>query len=120
MRRFLVAASLMTVIGASMVPSHAAVNTVVAVPGSFVAGWATPEVVISKSGPANLVNLDVESHTFTSVAKKPNDPTKPLFNVAANTGEVKAIDLSSVPPGEYAFFCAPHPATMKGNVTIVA
>lgn len=115
MRRYLITAAVATVLSASMLPSHAAVNTVVAVPGSFQAGFATTEVIISKSAPANFINADAAGHTFT--IKKPSGGY--WLNVTAEVGEAAPINASNVPNGKYQFYCIPH-ANMVGTVTIQA
>ncbi len=119
-RKILMAAAVATILNAAMVPGHAAVNTAVAVPGSFAAGYATPRLVIHKGAPATFVNLDVEEHDVRSVAMKPSDITKPLFASAIiGTGKTAPIEgIAGTSAGDYAFFCVVH-TDMKGTIKIV-
>ena len=119
-RKLIITATIATALLAGTIQSQAAANTAVAIPGSFVAGYATPQLVIHKGGPATFVNLDIEDHDIRSVVKKPNDATKPLFSSAIiETGEYATIDgISATPAGDYEFFCVVH-SDMRGTATIV-
>lgn len=120
MRRSILAASVLVAL-ASAVPSHAAANTAVAAPGSFVAGYATPRLVIQRSLQATFVNLDVEPHDIRSVENKPGQPTKPLWSSAViEAGETSVINgLAGATVRDYEFYCSVH-TNMRGVATIVA
>jgi plastocyanin len=113
-------------------PAVAAV--VAAGPGGFVAGFATPVVVIEKGESVTFVNGDVPMHDFVAqdafVPKKLARKTKwcsayprgkcPLFwSPRIGAGKTTAVlGLNRVVPGkQYTFFCTVHP-NMKGTLVV--
>ncbi len=121
MRKILIAASMSLIAALSAVPSQAAVNTAVAGPGGFQAGYATPKVLVVKSQPVTFVNADAAEHDVVSVRFKQGSTTVPLFKSnVIGTGETDpVVGLTLLPTGDYAFYCSIHPSTMKGTITIV-
>lgn len=88
---------------------------VVAVPGSFMAGYATTAVEITKGSQLTFVNGDLPlvPHTVTSdVAGKFQTPSIGGGQTAAVTG------AASLAKGSYGFYCVVHPS-MKGTLTVV-
>lgn len=117
MRRFVFAVAV-AALGIAVQPASAAVNTAVAGPGAFQAGYATPRLVLTSSAPATFVNLDIQEHDIRSVAV--NASNKPLFksNVIGLGENAPITGLNSTPAGEYAFYCTIHPSTMRGVATV--
>jgi plastocyanin len=118
MRKFLVAASLAAVAALS-VPAHAAVNTVVAGPGSFVAGFATTQVYVVKGQTVTFANADIDTHDVRSTTVDANN--NPLFKsalIGTGTTEITGIDKLTV-GRTYDFVCSRH-GNMKGKLTVQA
>jgi plastocyanin len=125
------AASAALVLGAAA-PSHAAVAA--AVPGSFVAGFATPVVVTAPGEAITFANADPAPHNFVAdgvflpkkEAKKAEwcsaftVKTCPFFwsptIAAGETTEVQGVDLLESGT-QYPFFCSVHPG-MKGTLVV--
>jgi plastocyanin len=119
MKKFVVTAALSAALAAQINPAGAVVNVAVAVPGSFAAGYATPQLVLSKSAPATLINLDIEPHDIRSTLKRPDGKLWFKSDVIG-TGETAEIEgLATTPNGEYEFFCVVHASTMRGTATVV-
>ena len=117
MRTLIGAAALALAIG-NTVPAHAIVNVGLAVPGSFEVGYATPQLILSKSAPATFVNLDIQDHDIRSAQKRPNNQPWFLSDVIS-AGETSTIEgLDTTPNGEYGFFCVVHPS-MIGTATVM-
>ena len=130
-RAFVAAASAALVLGAAA-PAHAAVAA--AVPGSFVAGFATPVVVTAPGEAITFANSDAAPHNFVAdgvyltkkEAKKSawcsafTPKTCPLFwsptISAGETTEVEGVDLLESGM-QYPFFCSVHPG-MKGTLVV--
>lgn len=88
---------------------------VVAVPGSFMAGYATTAVEITKGSQLSFVNGDLPlvPHTVTSdVAGKFQTATIGGGQTTSVTG------ASALAKGSYGFHCVLHP-NMKGTLTVV-
>lgn len=119
MRRIIVVVAV-AVIAAMSLPARAAVNTVVAGPGGFIAGYATPRLVVVKAaGDALFVNGDFASHDVVSRAKNGNVPK--FQSDLINFGDSATIEgTSQLPPGDYLFYCTIHPDAMEGTLTVVA
>ena len=119
---FTAAAVLVLALSVSM-PSQAAVNAPVAVPGSGLAGFATPQVVLNQAAPGNFINLDPVTgpHDFVSVDRVGGLSSKRLFETSLETGPaVQAIVFNTtLEPGDYEFFCTAHPENMRGTATVV-
>ena len=131
MRKLGVIAGVLAWTLATAVPAHAVVAA--AVPGSYVAGWATPVVVAQSGGDVTVVNDDVAPHNFVAqedylppkVARKTEwcsaFPKKscPLFwSETITIGETTTVQgLETIAPGQYAFFCSIHPG-MTGTLVI--
>jgi plastocyanin len=103
-------------------------------PGGFIAGFATPVVVVEKGGTLTFYNADVPQHDFVAlgayVPKKFQKKTKwcsgfrrgkcPLFwSPKIGVGQsTKVLGLNRVKPGsQYTFFCSVHPG-MKGTLIV--
>lgn len=108
-------------VSGSMSPAKAAgVGTPgLAVPGSFAAGFATPQLVSQVGGMLLFVNLDIQPHDITHL---PPDGRPRLFHSATiGAGQVAFVEgLENIQDGQtYQFFCTVHP-TMKGTLTAIA
>ena len=111
----------------------AAVATVVAGPGAFQAGYATPVVVAPKAAPLTFVNGDIQSHNVVALDKflpkktakktawcKGYGATKcPVFwsKTGPLGGNTAVEGLAKLKAGQYAFFCTIHPG-MKGTLVV--
>lgn len=129
--RYVAAVSAVLVLAAPA-PAHAAVAA--AVPGSFVAGFATPVVVAAQGEGITFANADPAPHNFVAdgvyLSKKDakkarwcsSFPAKtcPLFwsptIAAGETTEVEGLDHLEA-GAQYPFFCSVHPG-MKGTLVI--
>lgn len=122
MRKILVAASISLVAALAAVPSNAAVNTVVAGPGAFAAGYATPRVVVANSQDSTFVNADPVGGAHNVVSDKLKANGQPVFASALVPAGGTAVitGLKGLAPGDYTFYCAPHKGTMTGTITVVA
>lgn len=129
MRRSIVAAVAAVLIAAVPLPSHAATQ-IVAVPGSFLATYATPAVVWTAAMPApKFVNSDIQAHDVVSDATRApgsapwcpaGGPRCPMFYapLIGVGGVADVIGLEHTPPGVYPFACSPHP-WMTGTLVVV-
>lgn len=117
MRRAVAGIVVTLTLGLSL-PADAVANAAVAVPGSFLAGYATPVLVLSRSAPATFANLDLILHDIRSVANAPNN--QPYFSSdAIGPGETASIDgLAGTPAGVYEFYCSLHETTMRGTAVV--
>lgn len=120
MKKLVIAAMIWTAsLGSSLQPAQAAANIVVAGPGAFVAGFATPQVVLDPSLPAKFINGDIDDHNVVSVAKrKVGTQNVPLFStpdVPAGAADIQF--LPNITPGDYKFICTLH-GVMLGTATI--
>lgn len=116
--KLMVAAALAGSMALAATPSHAAV--IVAAPGAGVnpAGYPQPASVTTAGVEVTFVNLDpLAEHNVVSVAKKANG--QPLFKSDfAKAGETATVEgTATLAPGNYAYFCQPHP-NMKGTLTV--
>jgi len=121
MRKYIAAAAVAVIATFAAIPGQAAVNTVVAVPGSALGGYATSIVVVNTAAPVNFVNLDATAfHNVVSKDKK-GSTNQPLFTsgAAIGPGVAEIEGLESLPAGDYDFYCAPHAGSMTGTITIV-
>ncbi|MDQ4125522.1 MAG: plastocyanin/azurin family copper-binding protein [Actinomycetota bacterium] len=127
-----VAAVSAALILAAPAPAQAAVAA--AVPGSFLAGFATPVVVAAQGEGITFVNADPAPHNFVAdgvyLSKKESKkarwctsfPAKacPLFwsptIAAGETIEVEGLERLEA-GARYPFFCSAHPG-MKGTLVI--
>lgn len=115
-----------------MAPAHAA--TAAAVPGSYMAGFATPVVVAAQGEAIDFLNTDVAPHNFVAdgiflpkkAAKKTEwcsgytPKTCPLFwSPTITSGETTTVEgIERLTSGsQYAFLCSLHPS-MKGTLVI--
>jgi outer membrane protein assembly factor BamB/plastocyanin len=80
-------------------------------PGAASAGFLTRVVVMSKGGKLSYTNGDIVKHNVVS--------DQGLFSSAlAGLGQTVPVDgVSSLAPGSYGFFCAPHP-NMRGSLIV--
>lgn len=117
---------------AAPVPAHAAVAA--AVPGSFLAGFATPVVVAAQGEGITFANADPAPHNFVAdgvyLSKKDAKKARwctsftakacPLFwsptIAAGETTEVEGLERLEA-GAQYPFFCSVHPG-MKGTLVI--
>lgn len=101
-----------------------------AVPGSWIAGYATPVVVAPSGGPLTLVNGDLEPHDFLALnATRPAGSAPwcaflvgpcPLFwSEIIGLGATTTVQgLEGLPTGStYDFYCSVHP-WMLGTLVI--
>jgi len=93
--------------------SGAAVNTeIIAGPGSALATYYTPAVVITKGGTATFLNLDVAQHNVVSV------PAGKFASALIGTGRsVPVKGVSALKKGTYKFHCTIH-LNMTGTLTV--
>jgi len=104
----------------------------IAVPGSYMVGYATPQTVTAVGGPLAIVNGDTQPHNFIALqAKRPNGSAPwcssyqsgkcPLFwSEAVGTGGVTTVEgLDDVESGKtYLFYCSLHPS-MIGTLNVI-
>jgi spore coat protein A len=116
---------------ATAAPAHAVVAA--AGPGGYVAGWATPVVVVQSGGDLTVVNGDVAPHNFVAsenylppkTARKTfwcsafKKKTCPLFwSETITIGETTSVQgLEAIAPGQFPFFCSIHPG-MAGTLVV--
>lgn len=130
--RYIVAAASAAVVLAPSAPAHAAVAA--AVPGSFVAGFATPVVVTAPGEAITFANADPAPHNFVAdgVYLSKKDAKKspwctsfsakacPLFwsptIAAGESTEVAGVERLEAGQ-QYPFFCSVHPG-MKGTLVV--
>ena len=131
LRASVVAASAALVLAAAA-PAQAAVAA--AVPGSFLAGFATPVVVAAQGEGITFANADAAPHNFVAdgvylskkdAKKSPwcsafTPKTCPLFwsptIAAGETTEVEGLERLEAGQ-QYPFFCSLHPG-MKGTLVV--
>ena len=116
-------------------PAHAAgavPPTVVAGPGSFLAGFYTGTVVAQPGAALTFSNGDFVSHNVVSVDFGPDTPACaaagfavgqcPVFwSVPIGVGQTAVNGTENLVAGKsYAFYCATHPASMRGTLTASA
>jgi plastocyanin len=115
-------------------PNPATAAVAVTVPGSFVAGFATPAVVASQGEAITYANADIAPHNFIALdvflAKKAAKKTQwcsaydkgkcPIFwsdTIGAGaTTDVRGVENLEA-GATYTFFCSVHP-NMKGTLII--
>ena len=121
MRKYVIATAVAAVATMGAVPSNAAVNTIVAVPGSGVAGYATPRAVINRAAPATFVNLDAVTspHDVTSVEETSGTPPEPkIYTAVIDGGETATIMFrGTLTAGDYEYYCSIH-QNMRGTITL--
>lgn len=117
----------LAVLLAGMLPAHAA--AIVAVPGSFQAGYATQAAAASTSAPLQFVNTDLQPHDV--VARKtggsgawcsrfPSGKCPAFASDVITVGgvsEVKGINKLAGGGASYEFYCSVHP-TMEGTLVL--
>lgn len=127
MRKLLVVASIVALIALGGGPSHAGVQEIIALPGATVAGvydapnYGGANSVATRSAPVVFVNLDpLGPHNIQSDANKPGTTT-PWFRSGnpVGAGASQQMNLSTVPPGTYAFHCSAH-QNMHGTLMLLA
>lgn len=130
MRKLIVAVAIMSVVG-SLSASHAAVQTVLTLPGARLSGNFDGADVAVKSQTLTFANLDpLDEHNMRSVDNGPDGApwctgyphgTCPLFiSKFAHFGETATVDLrNTVAGGTYDFVCSAH-SSMKGTLRVVA
>jgi hypothetical protein len=103
---------------------------ILAVPGSWLAGFATPVAVGLQGLPLTLANEDIMKHNVVAVELGPPDSPWcfhfpddqcPLFwSRTVNFGEVAAVEgLAALAPlTAYHYYCEEHPA-MEGVLVVV-
>lgn len=107
-----------------------ATPTIVAIPGSWLAGYATPAAVTQVGGPLQFVNGDIMQHNVVSVALGPGTQPwcarfqvdrcplfwSPLVNLAGST-PVQGLE-NVAPLVTYDYYCETHPA-MEGKLLVL-
>ena len=98
--------------------SQAAVRLFEAGPGSAVAGYYTPAVVVLRGTWANFQNLDIALHDVRSGT--PVAPTGRFGTSLIRFGQTsRVVGVESLPRGTYKFYCSIHPVLMKGFLQVV-
>lgn len=127
--------SVMALVLVAMVAPSANAVVVLAGPGGFAAGYATPATIAPVGGPLAFVNGDIQPHNVIAyedflpkkTAKKTpwckNYPAKkcPIFwsKTAALGGTAMVEGLENTETGgQYRFFCSIHPG-MKGTLITI-
>lgn len=117
---------------AARVPAQAAAAVppaVIAGPGAFLAGFATPTVVAQPGAPLTFANADVVSHNVVSTDLGPDTPACAAAGFAV--GQCPVFWSATIPAGQtavngtenlvagrtYAFYCVVHPVSMRGTLT---
>ncbi|HMC43483.1 MAG TPA: plastocyanin/azurin family copper-binding protein [Acidimicrobiales bacterium] len=127
---------------AAMVSAHAAVAvppTVVAGPGAFLAGYATPTVVAQPSAALTFSNADIAPHNVVALDPAAPVPTDlygpdtpacaaagyavgkcPLFwSATISAGQTGVNGTENVAAGKsYSFYCTVHPFSMRGTLIV--
>lgn len=104
--------------------SEAAVDLVVAGPGSVLAGYSTPTVLVFKGQRTDFRNFDSATHDVVSVTRGrvfcPGIRKKRLFCSQlvdfGGTAPVKGVE--KLRAGDYPFYCSVHPTTMRGLLAV--
>lgn len=134
-RRRLVASTAIAIGLAITLTTPAQASVVVAGPGGFAAGYATPVIVAPAGGPLTFVNGDIPPHNVIAaedflkkkVAKKTDwckdYPRKkcPIFwsETIAIGQTTEVLGLENTEPGEeYLFFCSLH-TNMQGTLVTI-
>ena len=126
----LVASATVSVTIIMAAPAHAV--AILAVPGSFTAGFATPTAVATKSAPLEFGNADAAVHNVVAKTYGPDTNSwcakfsyaqgrGPLFRSDdLNTGGYgEVLGISKLVAGRsYAFFCSYHAGTMNGTLMV--
>lgn len=96
------------------------VNTVVAGPGAFEAGFATTTVYVAPGSSVTFANGDFVGHQIVSQAV--DGLGSPIFSSPlTGSGSTSAVQgVSSLAPGTYSFYCSIHPSTMTGTLVVEA
>lgn len=110
-------------VGITAAPADAAAQVGLAVPGSAIAGYATPVIVVAKAAPFNFVNADaIAPHDIASVAPG-SVRGRYLFAsdvISASQAVAPVLGMENTTTGStYEYFCTIHPATMKGTIVVV-
>jgi plastocyanin len=125
---------LCALVSIALLAPPAAAAVAAAGPGGFVAGFATPVVVVERGETLTFYNADVPMHDFVAVdaftPRALERKTKwcsgyrrgrcPLFWSAriGVGGSTKVLGLTRVKPGkQYSFYCTVHPG-MKGTLIV--
>jgi spore coat protein A len=116
-----VVALMAAMVGLSLIRPGAAsadapTSATVTIVGSLTGGRFTPGIVtVAKGGSLTVVNPTIGPHTFTSVAVGPDG--NPLFSVYLPAGATRAVPISQLGGGSYAYYCTIHPS-MTGLLVI--
>jgi polyvinyl alcohol dehydrogenase (cytochrome) len=92
-------------------PGPAGVYNVVAVPGSVVATYATPIVVLPHGQPLSFVNGDVPQHDVVA----DNGAFRSVLVSTGGSAPVAGAD--KLAPGQYSFYCSLH-RNMTGTLVV--
>jgi plastocyanin len=129
-RSVLVAVVVATAIASA--PSEAAPlpvpSVVVAGPGAFAAGFATPAVVVFQGQSLQFASIDVAPHNVRSratvlkrvrVGRTYKTVRVRLFSSSTidGGGVAEVVGVSALKPGSYAFICSIHP-NMTGQLMV--
>jgi plastocyanin len=119
-------------IGVSGAPAGAAPppvpSVVVAGPGAFAAGFATPTVLTLEGQPLQFASADVAPHNVRSratvlkrvkVGRTYKTVRVRLFSSSTidGAGVAEVVGVSALKPGSYAFICSVHP-NMVGQLQV--
>lgn len=98
--------------------SQGAVRLFEAGPGSAIAGYYTPAVVVIRGTWANFNNLDIAQHDVRSGT--PAFPSGQFFSRLIGLNETtRVVGVESLPRGTFKFYCSLHPFLMRGFLQVV-
>ena len=127
----IVASAAVSVAFVMSAPAHAV--AILAVPGSFTAGYATPQAAATTNQAVTFYNADSATHNVVSKVFGPDTNPWchtygytlhhcPLFRSddVALGGTTVVAGVDKLAAGDYAFFCSYHATSMKGSLKLVA
>jgi plastocyanin len=110
-------AAIALALGAGPAEAQAVGTPVLALPGAFQLGYATPVIVTQVGGMLVFVNADIVPHNVCIVYGPLDHRCSSTVGLGGTATDTPTGDLAS---GRiYEFFCSIHPDTMRGTLVAV-
>jgi plastocyanin len=111
------AAAIALVIGTGPAEAQAVGTPVLALPGAFQLGYATPVIVTQVGGTITFVSADIPPHNVCIVYGPLDHRCSSTVGLGGTATDTPTGDLAS--GSIYEFFCSIHPDTMRGTLVAV-